>query len=163
MTQVQILSLKASQFHYGSITTNQVYKLQKTGKESQFHYGSITTILSKKLYLRSLRVSIPLWFDYNIVRQKSNIIMRLMSLNSTMVRLQLNMKSLKYGFTLDSSQFHYGSITTQKQRQLLCIKFYRLNSTMVRLQPVIKSISIEKLRRLGSQFHYGSITTNISN
>ena len=34
---------------------------------SQFHYGSITTVPSSDATLIDDNVSIPLWFDYNIL------------------------------------------------------------------------------------------------
>ena len=61
-------SVSMSQFHYGSITTKDLfleYNLAVSIK-SQFHYGSITTgLFWSPTQLRILIVSIPLWFDYN--------------------------------------------------------------------------------------------------
>ncbi len=57
---------------------------------SQFHYGSITTKKEKEHTKEKNKVSIPLWFDYN--------------LEFLVYYLEKN----------DSwSQFHYGSITTE--------------------------------------------------
>ncbi len=80
--------ISKSQFHYGSITTfrSRIY-LNSTSK-SQFHYGSITTQALLSLTLTEYRVSIPLWFDYNLfVTQREQI--SNFGLNSTMVLLQL--------------------------------------------------------------------------
>ena len=127
--------LGKSQFHYGSITTY-TPKILKIGKmKSQFHYGSITT--------EAIVVA-----NASVAR----------SLNSTMVRLQLNL-SARIVNGLWRSQFHYGSITTNVYkldsgyRILSC-----LNSTMVRLQPYATKTIIRKACKR-SQFHYGSITT----
>ncbi len=78
-----------SQFHYGSITTKNSEIRSELYNLSQFHYGSITTpynldgSISPTLGLNStmvrlqpgritcsnpnLQVSIPLWFDYNLL------------------------------------------------------------------------------------------------
>ncbi len=99
-----------SQFHYGSITTQQQslatapltavsiplwfdYNTKGdmdrgTKHRSQFHYGSITTTNIVNYSIRCLRVSIPLWFDYNDLIIEG-IKVELQGLNSTMVRLQL--------------------------------------------------------------------------
>ena len=62
--------------------------------------------------LKSNIVSIPLWFDYNPRRIRSYSISSSLGLNSTMVRLQQWVESLDGVEILKSSQFHYGSITT---------------------------------------------------
>ncbi len=80
-----------SQFHYGSITTGDVWKMMRALPSSQFHYGSITTDNNENNIYDQRRVSIPLWFDYNFLRERLN---------------------LSLFFT---SQFHYGSITTYKR------------------------------------------------
>ena len=90
------------------------YRLILDGKYvgSQFHYGSITTRGRRGCYTKDYqKVSIPLWFDYNITVKllKSNIGPN--GLNSTMVRLQL-VKEYLLAFLNFQSQFHYGSITT---------------------------------------------------
>ena len=44
LTNMRIVqSKKKSQFHYGSIKTSNLPKLQDLYSESQFHYGSIKT------------------------------------------------------------------------------------------------------------------------
>ncbi len=62
-------SLKVkSQFHYGSITTVNIYLETVPDVKSQFHYGSITTLVFPLSSLPLSSVSIPLWFDYNIFK-----------------------------------------------------------------------------------------------
>ncbi len=57
-------------------------------KASQFHYGSITTVEALMSLVSTEYVSIPLWFDYNKLKTNGKILAKV-SLNSTMVRLQL--------------------------------------------------------------------------
>ena len=89
-------------------------------KLSQFHYGSITT-----LFIES---------DKELKDSES--------LNSTMVRLQLNKLGTKIILSR-ASQFHYGSITTEQKAALRQIIEQRLNSTMVRLQRAKKEVFME--------------------
>ncbi len=99
---------------------------------SQFHYGSITTHTEEVCVKFRLKVSIPLWFDYNTVAKS------------------------EYK-TNDGSQFHYGSITTFIAEKELINDFEGLNSTMVRLQ--LERYDEKDPQKTLSQFHYGSITT----
>ncbi len=126
------------------------------------------------------RVSIPLWFDYNSYI-RCNTRRRTASLNSTMVRLQPH-RHPSFRVMDRLSQFHYGSITTQRKNTLRLSKsksqfhygsittvnilnknntlYPGLNSTMVRLQP-IEGFGLN-IYFSQSQFHYGSITTDYS-
>ncbi len=57
-----------------------------------------------------VKVSIPLWFDYNLLLFPG-ILNYKPCLNSTMVRLQLELFGTQAVMVV-LSQFHYGSITT---------------------------------------------------
>ena len=107
LTKLQV----ESQFHNGSITTYPFNITEAIEFMSQFHNGSITTSNQWKIYkgnwtsLNSTMVrlqqkmknslisfcedvSIPQWFDYNSRVIIKVFIVFLISLNSTMVRLQ---------------------------------------------------------------------------
>ena len=121
-----------SQFHYGSIQIN-IFFSNKSNLfvKSQFHYGSIQIILSRSLNRWPVKVSIPLWFDSNLIVRMVKVVI-LARLNSTMVRFKwYNRRSHT---NAKRSQFHYGSI----QISVLCCGIYllynSLNSTMVRFK-----------------------------
>ncbi len=78
---------------------------------SQFHYGSIKT-------------------NQNI----NNLKIGRVCLNSTMVRLKLNGKTIKFRLGYSESQFHYGSIKTLTNLIEFNFRKDGLNSTMVRLK-----------------------------
>ena len=77
--------------------------------QSQFHYGSIKTDFLNK--------------NINLYK----------NLNSTMVRLKLNLLTKK-GIKMNRSQFHYGSIKTVRITPIQKKYMKSLNSTMVRLK-----------------------------
>ena len=58
-----------SQFHYGSIQTEEVHGNDHVMIESQFHYGSIQTNIQFFGGALIREVTIPLWFDSNGVKK----------------------------------------------------------------------------------------------
>mgnify|MGYP001062559714 CR=1 FL=1 len=135
---LNIKRVNGSQFHYGSITTTErkFNYSRRLFQESQFHYGSITTIIGIVVILQQI----------------------ILSLNSTMVRLQQYLMKNVYRLANIESQFHYGSITT------LSSPIYLKKEAMVVSIPLwfdynekSGEFAIDNFVR--SQFHYGSITT----
>jgi len=82
-----LVSIKGSQFHYGSIKTKAYCPLFAQDNLSQFHYGSIKTLITKNYVL--LRGESQ--FHYGSIKTKyvRSPLNYIENLNSTMVRLKL--------------------------------------------------------------------------
>ena len=60
-----------SQFHYGSIEIHSKLLREETKHRSQFHYGSIEIVVKEATSKSWKPVSIPLWFDWNLISHTS--------------------------------------------------------------------------------------------
>ncbi len=167
-----------SQFHYGSIKTQQQVELIKqafglnstmvrlkppshsghiaSDLLSQFHYGSIKTYKHNSSDT-GLRLS---QFHYGSIKTHrcSSWFYQGDSLNSTMVRLKQSLTDWNF-CNWGKSQFHYGSIKTLtwKQEILHILSLSQFHYGSIKTQKSLSSRALTK----ESQFHYGSIKTDL--
>ena len=97
--------VRLQQYYHSLVTGGELLRLNSTMVRLQLFQINLYFIV---IYHQ---VSIPLWFDYNA---NFRILLKfiIMSLNSTMVRLQRPIVGAGSNSS-GESQFHYGSITTK--------------------------------------------------